>query len=316
MKDLNLKQILEADFRLHTEPVIHPFHGSFVAADPSLLLPDQCKDGLWHIFFHTTFGIWHFTSKDGIGFERGEKLLSRAMRPNINYIDGKYYLFFEHTRPLIFNALNLLNIVPWRSEIYAIESIDLVRWSKPKQILGHTREYEMSKRGVSLSNPFLLRENGENRLYYSCGLTFIKDCGFCEPTYISIARSDSLLSGYEASDSPIISPDRSDPYLNLCSGCLKVYRLSDSYLGIQNGIYEKSGKSHSAIIMLSSQDGLEFHFERVLVEPSEDIRWMRQFVYASHLIYFDGKLRLYFNARDTSNPLRGRECIGFCEAEI
>ena len=30
------------------------------------------------------------------------------MRPNINCIDGRYVLFFERTRPLFFNALNLV----------------------------------------------------------------------------------------------------------------------------------------------------------------------------------------------------------------
>ena len=318
MNNLSIEEVISADFHLKNEPVIKPFHGSFVAADPSLLTPDQSRDGLWHIFFHTTFGIWHYSSKDGVDFSREGKILSRAMRPNINFINGRYYLFFERTRPLFFNALNILNLASWKSEIYAVESDDLKIWSKPEMILGHTREYEKSERGISLSNPFLLCENGENRLYYSCGLTYIKDCGFCEPTFISYADSENLLSGYEAAQSPIISPNASDPYLNLCSGCLKVYRLSNGYLGIQNGIYEKSGKSHSAIIMLSSHDGLKFRFERVLVEPSddEDLFWMRQFVYASHLVFFDGKLRLYFNARDMSNPLRGRECIGFCEAEI
>ena len=318
MENLTISQIIHADFRLHDGPVLRPFGCSFVVADPSLLTPDQSPDGRWHMFFHTTFGIWHFSSADGVSFRSEEKLASRAMRPNINYINGSYYLFFERTRPLFFNALNLVNAAEWRSEIYVIESRDLKSWSPPKLVLPHSRDYEESERGVSLSNPFLLRENGVSRLYYSCGLTFIKDCGFCEPTYISYAESRDLTEGYRAAASPIISPDKSDPYLNLCSGCLKVYRLRDGYIGVQNGIYEKNGKSHSAILLLSSPDGLDFRFERVLIEPSgeEKNRWMGQFVYASHLVYHDGRLRLYFNARNKADPLRGRECIGFAEAEI
>ncbi|MDE6123654.1 MAG: hypothetical protein K2G22_00290, partial [Eubacterium sp.] len=155
-------------------------------------------------------------------------------------------------------------------------------------------------------------------LYYSCGLTFIRDCGFCEPTYVSYAESNKVADGYISADEPLISPDKDNPYLNLCSGCLKVYKIKDGYVGFQNGIYDDNGKSKSAIIMLSSADGKSFKFEKIVIEPqmSYGKDWMKQFVYASHLVRYGNKLRLYFNARDTANPIKGRECIGFCEAEI
>ena len=283
-----------------------------------MLTPDNCHDGKWHMFFHTTFGVFHFVSDDGIDFKKVQKVTSRAMRPNINYIDGKYYLFFERTRPLFFNALNVVNAVKWKSEIYVVESTDLLNWSVPRPVITNTRDYENSERGMSISNPFLLQENGINRLYYSCGLTYIKDCGFCEPTHISYAESKSVDSGYISAEKSLISPDKNDPYLNLCSGCLKVYKLSDGYIGIQNGLYEKDGKSHSAIILLTSVDGLKFEFNKMLVEPAviDGNDWMKQFVYASHLVRYGNTLRLYFNARDVANPVLGRECIGYAETEI
>jgi hypothetical protein len=149
-------------------------------------------------------------------------------------------------------------------------------------------------------------------------MTYIDDCKFCEPTHISYAESGQITDGYIAAEKPLISPDKNNPYLNLCSGCLKVYKLSDGYIGVQNGIYEKDGKSHSAIFLMSSPDGLDFKFEKMLIEPQEvdGKDWMKQFVYASHLVKQGNTLRLYFNARDTSNPILGRECIGFAEAEI
>ncbi len=319
MEILKINQIINADFKVcKKSPVIKPWGGSIVVADPSLLTPDISHDGKWHMFFHTTFGIWHFRSNDGVSFEKVKKIANRAMRPNINYIDGKYYLFYERTRPLIMNGLNVINAVKWKSEIYVIESTDLKNWSKPAPVITNTREFEKSERGMSISNPFLLRKNGINRLYYSCGLTFIKDCGFCEPTHINYAESKEITTGYISAEKPIISPDKNDPYLNLCSGCLKVYKLADGYIGIQNGIYERDGKSHSAIILLTSTDGLSFKFEKVIIEPAvvDGKDWMKQFVYASHLVKHGNKLRIYFNARDTSDMLRGRECIGFAEAEI
>ena len=316
MQSLSLSQLKSASFNLRPMPVLRPFGGSFVVADPSLLLPTETPDGKWHLFFHTTFGIREAVSDDGVAFTKGKKLLSRAMRPNINFIDGRYVLFFERTRPLGFNALNLIGAAKWNSEIFAIESRDLNEWSAPKPVLRHTRHFEESACGISLSNPYLLRVGNVNRLYYSCGLTFIRDCGFCEPTYVSYAESDDLLSGYRSAPDPILSPDRNDPFLNLCSGCLKVYRLRDCFIGIQNGIFEKDGKSASAILLLSSDDGLCFRFEKTLIEPRYDKSWMSQFVYASHLVRSGDVLRLYFNARNTANPLLGRECIGFAEARI
>ncbi len=315
MLNITLSQILGADFRLRPEPVLKPFDGSFVVADPSLLTPETSPDGKFHMFFHTNFAVYDFVSSDGITFSKNAKIVSDAMRPNINKTDDGYCLFYEKTRSVFANLMNFIGIAKWHSEIFALKSKDLVHWSGPQRVLSSAAGYEKFNKGSSISNPFLLSENGKNRLYFSCGLTYIDDCKFCEPTYIFAAESDKLTQGYEVMPKPVISPDKNDPYLNLCSGCLKVYRLKDGYLGIQNGIYSKDGKSHSAILMLSSADGLDFKFEKLLLEPG-GAPWLAQFVYASHLIEYGNKLRLYFNARDTSNPVRGRECIGFIEADI
>ncbi|MBQ7956427.1 MAG: glycosyl hydrolase family 43 [Clostridia bacterium] len=319
MENLTIQQLLDAQFFVSKHsPVLKPFDGSFIVADPSLLTPDKCHDKKWHMFFHTNFGVYHAESTDGIDFSKKKKILKRAMRPNINYIDGTYYLFYERTRPLIANALNVVNILKWNSEIYVTESKDLINWSEPQPVLKNTKDFEISPRGTALSNPFLIQENGRNRLYYSCGMTYIDDCKFCEPTHINFAESENITSGYVSAEKPLISPDKNNPYLNLCSGCLKVYKLKDGYVGVQNGIYEKDGKSHSAIFLMTSTDGLSFTFSKMLIEPMvvDGKDWMKQFVYASHLVKQNNTLRLYFNARDISNPIRGRECIGFAEAHI
>ena len=319
MKSLTTNQILKAEFKVNAaSPVIKPFDGTFIVADPSLLTPDNSHDNKWHMFFHTNFGVYQFISDDGVQFKKKQKVKGRAMRPNINRIDNTYYLFYERTRPLWANALNVVNAVRWKSDIYVVKSNDLVNWSEPELVIGNTRDFEISERGTALSNPFFLQEEGVNRLYYSCGMTYIDDCKFCEPTHISYAQSTDITQGYISAEKPIISPDKNNPYLNLCSGCLKVYKLSDGYIGIQNGIYEKDGKSHSAIFLLTSSDGLSFKFEKMLIEPGvvHGKNWMKQFVYASHLVKHGNVLRLYFNARDVSNPILGRECIGFAEANI
>lgn len=319
MIDLTIEQIKNAEFKFYeNNPIIRPFDGSFIVADPSLLTPDKAIDHKWHMFFHTNLGVYHFISDDGIKFSKVARILSRAMRPNINCISGTYYLFYERTAPLIINAFTLINLAKWHSEIYVTKSSNLIDWSKPKRVIAYTREFEKDAHGLAISNPYLLEDNGRFVMYYSCGQTFIKDCGFCEPTYISYAESNFADCDYVSAEKPIISPDKDNPYLNLCSGCLKVYKVSDGYVGFQNGIYDDNGKSKSAIIMLSSADGKSFEFEKMILQPQLDNgkEWMNQFVYASHLVRYENKLRLYFNARDVANPLKGRERIGFCEAEI
>ena len=318
MNNLTFEQFSNADFKLFEgNPILKNPLNSFVIADPSVLTPDVSHDGKWHLFCHTFFGVYRYESDNGIDFTNKGKIVNRAMRPNINYVDGKYYLFFERTRPVIFNLLSLVG-AQWRSEIYCVESTDFKSWSEPYRVIGKTREYEEYNKGYAISNPFLINVDGKYRMYYSCGQTFIDDCGFCEPTHISFAESENVTTGFVSRETPIISPDKTKEYLNLCSGCLKVYKLKDCYIGLQNGLYEKDGISHSAIMLLKSDDGVNFEFVKPFLVPQiqGDSHWMAQYVYACCLTYYDNKLRLYFNARNVSNNLTGRECIGIFESEI
>lgn len=318
MRELTFDDVYKADFSLYAgNPIIRNFGGSFTAADPSVLTPAQSHDGKWHLFCHTFFGVYHMASQDGLHFARPEKVVPRAMRPNINRLGDRYFLFYERTKSLLGNALSLVG-GKWRSEIFVTESDDLKSWTRPQRVLGKTRAFEADERGQALSNPFLLPMGETFRLYYSCGQTYIPDCGFCEPTYINYAESPHPANGYVARETPILRPDKNDPHLNLCSGCIKVYKLRDCYIGLQNGIFEENGKSHSAILLLRSEDGIHFDFQKVLLTPQMcgGNDWMAQYVYACHLVRYENRLQLYFNARNTAHPLKGRECIGVYEARL
>ena len=242
MQNLTFEQFNNAKFSLYDgNPILKNPLNSFVIADPSVLTPDVSHDGKWHLFCHTFFGVYRYESDNGVNFKNTGKIVNRAMRPNINYIDGKYYLFYERTRPVIFNLLSLVG-AKWKSEIYCVESTNLKEWSKPYLVVGKTRNYEEYNKGFAISNPFLTNIDGKYRMYYSCGQTFIPDCGFCEPTHISFAESENITSGYISRETPIISPNKNIEYLNLCSGCLKVYKLKDCYIGLQNGLFEENEK--------------------------------------------------------------------------
>ena len=90
MQNITFEQFNSASFTLfENNPIIKNPPSSFVIADPSVLTPDVSHDGKWHLFCHTFFGVHHYISDDGISFNKVQKIAKRAMRPNINYIDGK-----------------------------------------------------------------------------------------------------------------------------------------------------------------------------------------------------------------------------------
>lgn len=312
--DATFEEIKNGDFKLYNgNPIIKCFGISPVIADPSLITKENSHDGKLHLFAHALLGVYSFSSDDGVNWKKEGRVVANAMRPDCNYINGKYYLYYEQTESLFKKALSFLG-GKWKSKIYLITSKDLKTWSEPKLIIDADRGYMSDDKGTSISNPFLTEIDGKYRLYFSAGLTFIKDCGFSEPTHISYAESDSLEGGFVTREAPIISPDNDSKYLNLCSGCMKVYKLKDCYIGLQNGIYKDGNKSHSTIMLLKSEDGVKFEFEKVFLEPTQtDDRiknWMAQYVYACNLIKHDGELYLYFNARNVSNNIQGREHIG------
>ena len=312
MRDLTFEVLKNADFRLYAgNPVLRRHGLSTVAADPFVLTPDLTPDGRWKMFAHTLEGVFLYDSADGINFGKGRKIVSCAMRPCVLKTEGEYILYYEKVQPLIPRGLTLLG-ADWKSGIYAVKSRKLVDFSEPFPVLTYDRPYEQTgRRGHSLSNPYVIPDRGGYTLYYSAGLTFVPDCGFSEPTFICAARSDRPDGGFVKRGEPLIRPDPASPLFNLCSGCLKVYRLADCYAGIQNGIYRTGGRTESAINLLRSEDGERFEFVRTLIAPSRDGGWMSQFVYASHLVRTpEGELRLYFNARNRAD-LFGTEHIGF-----
>lgn len=318
--DLAFDEILNADFALYdNNPVIKHFGVSPIVADPCVLTPDDTHDNKWHLFCHSLFGVYSFSSDDGIDWKNDGIVIKNAMRPDCVYVDGVYYLYYEKTENMLKKALSLVG-GKWHSEICLVTSTDLVNWTAPTTIISHDRSYMTSRLGTSISNPFITKVDDKFRLYFSAGLTYIKDCGFSEPTHISYGESHSLTDGFVTLENPIISPDKNNEFLNLCSGCIKVYKLKDCYIALQNGIFKKGLKSHSAIMLLHSLDGKNFEFKKTLLAPTvtntKNKNWMKQYVYACSLVKQGNTLRLYFNARNCADNLRGRENIGFTEATL
>ena len=322
MINLTLEKINTAQFSLFEgNPVIERRGLSPIVADPSLVTPDESHDGKWHLICHSIFALNQYVSDDGYTWEYAGRIVNRAMRGNINRIDGEYYIYYEHLQPF-FKKMKGLIFGGWVSDIRLVKSHDLVNFSKPVKVLDNNIIYATDERGTEISNPFLFQNDGKYHMYFSAGQVYLKDCGFCEPKYISVADSESPEGPFSARTLPILSPDPNERWRNLCSGCIKVYRVKDGYIGIQNGIYrDENGDSHSAIVLLNSDNGTDFRYVKDLLSPqicpdSRNSNWMRQFVYASSLSCYDGKLWLYFNARNTADMLKGREHIGLYTAVI
>lgn len=279
-------------------PLVEPPRPEWMIADPTVLTPAASPDGRWHMFANSVGFIRHLTSSDGIEWEERHGRLWQGIRPYIYVEEGTYYLYYERFRR------------PWQSGVVVRTSSDLEGWSDPTVLLaaapgthdGHLLSY--------LGNPCLVKHADTYRLYVSHGWVFLRDCLYFEPRYVSMAEGPTPTGPFVRRAVPLLGTESRHPYRNLGAGSVKLLsREGGGYWVFHNGIYrDAEGRSRSAIHLLESRDGLHFHevHDGPIVAPDEG--WKRAFVYAFDPVWYDGELRLYFNARD--GWFRGAERIG------
>jgi len=290
-------------------PLIRPPPLSPVIADPTFLTPEETPDGLWHLFAHSLFGVHQFVSRDGRAFERTATVVRNALRPFVLRVERGFWLFYEKPR-LMLPILPL----PWRSHVEARFSTDLRGWDSPVVVLRPELAWHAeARRGVAVGNPCVVElPDGGWRLYYSAGLVFLADCGFCEPRFIGVATADRPEGPYRPEPEPMLGPSTADPRCNLGAGAIKVLRHEGAFLGFQNGIYTDPlhGRSRSAIRLLTSTDGLAWRpaREEPIIAPTTG--WKASHVYACDVKRWRDHFVLFFNARDGWHWTRGREAIG------
>jgi hypothetical protein len=146
----------------------------------------------------------------------------------------------------------------------------------------------------------------------------VPDCGFNEPLHIGRAVAETITGPYRPDPAPVLSPTTADPRANLGAGAMRVVRLADGFVGLQNGIaFDAATRaSRSAISLRCSRDGRhwEYAHDEPIVAPTTG--WRARFVYACDVRRAPtGRWYLYFNGRDQAPMLRGREAIGFVVAE-
>lgn len=269
-------------------PLIAPPFPEFLLGDPTVVLPAESPDALWHMFANTLTGIHHFTSEDGVHWHRRARLFG-GMRAFV-YRDGNlFYLFYEEFKVPMF-----------RSRISVRTSSDLVEWSAQSTVLEPSLHWERVL-GHTCGNPCLVKAGGRYRLYYSAGLVFLPDLGFCEPLHVGAAESDAVTGPFEKLAGPLISPSPDDPFMNRGAGAMKVLRDEGRglYYGFINGIYRDSdGRSRSAIMLMSSPDGLiwEYVYNGPILAPGGR-GWKEAFVYQLDVRRVGDEMWLWYNAR-------------------
>ena len=279
-------------------PLIAPRWPDWLIADPTVLLPEETPDGLWHMFANSIPRVHHYTSPDGVAWKHRGVAVNGAIRPFVRQHEGEYYLFYER----IYS--------PFHSVLALKRSRDLKRWSHESIVLKPSLRWH-GRFARTCSCPCVVPWNGEFLLYYSANVVLLPDCLFFEPRHVGVARAGTFGGPFTPDPEPVISPDKSDPWRNMGAGAIKVIPDPDRGMlwGLNNGIYrDEHGNSRSCIMVIKSRDGVTWDTRTDPILTPESTGWKRALVYALDIRITSGQAYLYYNARD--GWLRGVERIG------
>jgi len=284
---------------LADNPVIAPQEGTQPGAaigDPQVVLPGEFDDQ-WHLFCHRGH-LYHFVSENGMQWRLAYDHPDWGIGPVSLTADGRQWILFctQYSQEVFINVRT---------------SDDLVHWSEPAPVLTPESDWEREGPPVQVRNPSAaLLPDGRWRLYYCGGTVWFADCSYEEPKHIGFAESSGALGPFRKRPRPILSPDAAHWYRSFGTGAAKVFGYGEGFLALLNGLYlDGEGRSRSAISVLMSADGITWQDApyNPIILPSGD-GWKKAIVYQLDLRHFEGKLWLYYNARDEWRE--GREWIG------
>lgn len=300
-------------------PLIGYEQARVAIGDPQVLLPGEFDDQ-WHIFFHGYMGeenrlsFFHHVSDDGLHWQEKKRWDDWTVGQNYLFCDGERWIMY-YTSDLRF--------LPGASEGYdcgtlirAKTTLDFENWSEEVDLILPESDLEREGRVVEARNPCMIAlPDGGYRLYYSAGTVWLDDTDYEEPKYIFCAHADHPLGPFTKTGAPVLAPDAAVPHRNYGCGAIKVFGYRGGYLGFYNPIYlDEKGNSRSQICLVASEDGLlweEAPCNPVMV-PTEG--WRKAIVYQLDVVRHEGKLWMYFNARD--DWYNGIERIGCCQLAL
>jgi len=294
-----------ATFRDHPDnPLVEPPWPEALLGDPAVATPDESPDRAWHMFANSMRGIHHYTSPDGVHWGR-HGCVGPGWRANLVRDEGLWHLFSEQ-----------FTVPQFRSHVALRTSRDLWTWSAPEPVLTPLLPWE-GRVSRNCGNPCVVRADGRWRMYFSAGVVFLPDLGFCEPRHVGVAHAPALRGPWTKEPMPILSPSPADPFRNRGAGAIKV--LADArhgWIGFNNGIFrDREGRSRSAILLLRSDDGLRWKpLQSEPVLAPEGGGWKRALVYQLDAKRVGDELWIYYNAR--SGWRFGRERIGLAVGRL
>lgn len=279
-------------YSYNDEPI--PTKGFINIYDPSYILPEESPDGLWHMFAHTVLGLFHLTSTSGLEWKKEHLILYRAHSPFIFKEGNTYYLFYEiHDRTSFSKKNDNYNSA---SRIMVISSTDLLLWSEPKLVLDSTKiaRAQYKDGPVRVSRPQIVEVDGGYRLYFGAGETRIYDTKQKATARLMYAQSDFLTHGYRVNPEPVLDIDGDDPYRNLATGSVHIVQCSDGVAAVECAFsYDREKrKSTSNILLLTSKDGIEFKFNKVIQStPLEG--WAGRYITSADVRYKESEKSWY-----------------------
>ena len=253
--------------------------------DPAYLLPEESPDGLWHLFAHTWVGIDHFTSTSGLEWTREHRVFTRAHSPFIFREGTTYYLLYEiHDRDFFNKEKDRLK----NSRIMITSSTDLALWSEPKLLLDTDKipEAVFQEGAARISRPQLVFWEGRYRLYFGAGETRIYDTGQKATARLMYAESDYIEGPYRINHDALLEIEPDSEYRNRAVGSVRIVPCSDGMAGLECAYYydRERNKSTSAILLLTSEDGLSWS-EPKLVQKSPEEGWSSRYISSVDLRY-------------------------------
>ena len=300
-----------SDSPIQTSPFYKP--GLY---DPVVIQREESPDNLWHLFANTWVGIEHYTSQSGFDYRVQHVVLLRGHSPFIYKEGGTYYLLYE-THDRDYFQMKMKGNKLSTSRINMISSTDLKLWSKPKVLLSALDvPYSSDFSEPRLSRPQLVMWEGKYRLYFGASHRLIYDTKQKCTQYFSFAESDNIDGPYTPLPKPLMATDPDGKYCNLALGSIKIIPCAQGFAAIQCPFfYDKEEKrSRSLMLLLTSEDGINFEEKRVIMPPVKT-GWASRYITSCDAIYRaeEKAWYCYFSANGVSEDLKfikGRESLG------
>ncbi len=257
--------------------------------DPAYLLPDESPDGLWHLFAHTWVGVEHFTSTSGLEWKREYLSFHRGHSPFILKEGNTYYLLYEiHDKVFWKKKGRKKEEKSKDSRIMMSTSTDLFLWSEPKVILDSATISKAKYRDgdVRVSRPQLVKANGRYRLYFGAGETRIYDTKQKATTALMYGEADFIEGPYKVDPVPLLEIAPDSEFRNLAVGSVRIIPCADGYGALECAYFydEIKNKSSSVLLLLISNDGIEWKIDKVL-QQTADTGWASRYISSADLRY-------------------------------